>query len=266
MDVWDCGADLARLKCRKCSNHYVVKAPICAPCHSRATLTNRVSIRTELLFTFLMSGLKEAMGKAKRATVLPPITLQPCTREMFGALRLEMTLKNRLQKELPIITYSYKTVKGVKQHFWHMELDEGWMLARTLHAVTKDASWPRLSGMGVARILENGTAVVLLIPLNFKLKTADANGEERGVLTIRADTVSLTAQGGWDFPKSNWDHQPALKCYAAQQILKIEAARRFHNTTSPQQALAPSTVPLLPPVQVAACLSAIPPAMRPSLE
>jgi hypothetical protein len=214
----------------------------------------------------LISGLKEAMGKAKRAKILPPITLQPCTREMFGALRLEMTLKNRLQKQLPVITYSYKTVKGVKRHFWLLELNEGWHLARTLHTVTKDSSWPRLSGSGVARVLENGTAVVLLIPLTLKLKTSDANGEEDGVLTMHADTVSLTAQGGWDFPSPNWDHQPALKCYAALQVLKIEAARRFHNSTAPMQALAPPTVPLLPPVQVAACLSAIPPAMRPNLE
>ena len=125
MDVWDCGADLARLKCRKWSNQYLVSAPICIPCHSHETLTNRVSIRTELLFTFLVGGLKEAMGKAKRAKVLPPITLQACTREMFGALRQDMTLRNKLQKQLPPLTYSFKTVKGVKSHFWHMVLDEG---------------------------------------------------------------------------------------------------------------------------------------------
>ena len=124
----------------------------------------------------------------------------------------------------------------------------------------------RLTGMGVARILDNGTAVVLLIPCTLMLKTSDADGEESGTLSLLGDVVTLTAQGGWEFPAPNWDHQPALKCYAAQQILKLEQARRFHNITSPEQALAPATVPLLPPVQVAACLSAIPPAMRPVLQ
>ena len=58
VDVWDCGDDLARLKCRTCAKQYLVDAPICHACHAHKTLTNRVSIRTELLFTFLMSGLK----------------------------------------------------------------------------------------------------------------------------------------------------------------------------------------------------------------
>ena len=266
VDVWDCGDDLARLKCRKCQNQYLVGAPVCNPCHIRETVSNRVSIRTEILFTFLMSGLKEAMGKAKRAKVLTPITLQPFTREMFGALRHEMTQRNKLQKQLPLITYSRKSVKGVSQHFWHLVLDEAWHLSRTMHSVTKDPSWPRLTGTGVARIIDNHTAVVLLIPCTIKLKTSDANGEERGTLSLLGDVVTLSAQGGWEFPTPNWDHQPALKCYAALQILKIESARRFHNITAPGQALAPATVPLLPPVQVAACLSAIPPAMRPTLE
>ena len=240
--------------------------PICPPCHDRRTLTNRVAIRTELLFKFLMTGLREAMGRAKTAKVISPVTIQPFTREMFGALRLEMELRNRLQKQLPIINYSYKTVKGVKQHFWHLVLDEAWHLQRTMHTVTKDATWPRLTGQGVVRILENGSAVVLLIPLTIRLRTSDAGGEENGVLSLQADTVMLTAQGGWLFPTPNWDHQPALQCYAAQQILKLEAARRFHNKTAPEQAMAPPTVALLPPVQVAACLGAIPLSMRPALE
>ena len=67
VDVWDCGSDLARLKCRKCPNHFVDSTPICPPCHDRRTLTNRVAIRTELLFKFLMTGLGEAMGRAKTA-------------------------------------------------------------------------------------------------------------------------------------------------------------------------------------------------------
>ena len=196
MDVWDCGDDLAQLKCRTCAKKFVVSAPTCHSCHAHKTLTNRVSIRTEILFKFLMSGLKEAMGKAKRAKVLTPITIQPFTREMFGALRHDMTQRNRLGKELPTIIYSRKSVKGVNQHFWHMKLDEAWHLARTMHSATKDASWPRLTGAGVARILDNQTAVVLLIPCTFKLKTSDANGEERGMLSLLGDVVTLTAQGG----------------------------------------------------------------------
>ena len=130
-------------KCRTCAKQYLVDAPICHACHAHKTLTNRVSIRTELLFTFLMSGLKEAMGKAKRAKVLTPITIQPFTREMFGALRHDMTQRNRLGKELPTIIYSRKSVKGVHQHFWHLKLDEAWHLARTMRSATKDSSWPR---------------------------------------------------------------------------------------------------------------------------
>ena len=29
VDVWDCGSDLVRLKCRKCPNHFVDSTPIC---------------------------------------------------------------------------------------------------------------------------------------------------------------------------------------------------------------------------------------------
>ena len=179
---------------------------------------------------------------------------------------MELTLKNRLSKQLPGIVASVKKVKGVNQYWWTLELNEGWMLARTMHTATKDPTWPRLTGAGVARILENGSAVVLLIPCTLKLRTTDADGVRGGVLTLHGDTVLLSKEGGWEFPDPNWDHQPALKCYAALQILKIESARRFHNITVPGQAMAPSTVPLLPPVQVAACLSAIPISMRPQLE
>ena len=76
MDVWDCGSDLARLKCRKCPNHFVDSTPICPPCHVRTTQTNRLAIHTEHTFE---SGLKEAMGKAKRLKVFPPIAVVVAT-------------------------------------------------------------------------------------------------------------------------------------------------------------------------------------------
>ena len=65
------------------------------------------------------------------------------------------------------------------------------MLARTLHTVTKDAWWPRLTGSGVTRILDNGTTVVLLIPFMMQLKIANSLPQALETMVMASDISNV---------------------------------------------------------------------------